>query len=58
MPSQAHTLEGSDLTTHLDHYGALVDFTSVTPTTSSDTVGTSIYTASPTTSYHAVSFFL
>jgi hypothetical protein len=39
------------------HYGALVDTTSVTPTTSSVTAGSTTSTDYPTTSYPVVSFF-
>jgi hypothetical protein len=39
------------------HYGALVDTTSVTPTTSSVTAGSTTSTNYPATSYPVVSFF-
>jgi hypothetical protein len=58
MPLRALTPEDSDQTTLPHPYGALVDFTSVTPITSSDTVGITTFTASRTRSYHTVLYSL
>jgi hypothetical protein len=57
MPSQAHMPGDSDPTTPHLHYGALVDFTSVTPITSSGIAGPTTSTDYPTTSYHVDSSF-
>jgi hypothetical protein len=58
MPSWALTPDDSDPTTLPHPYGALVDFTSVTPTILSDIVGFTTFTTYPTRSYHVVLSFL